>query len=272
MVQPTKQAPQKHECEGAGWRLQSKPLGLAWDLMLLPYIQTPVSYPSVSCRVLFLLAAPGCPGLQMKLPDGTSEIRTFATSTPSVPAQQGERLTLVCAAPADTSRAGVLGALRLRGVARAPGWRASEPMQLDNHITGAVLPLLRAPPPSQRQGLVPPSWLLPGALLLTASSTAGAALLDPSLPSLIATAAVGSAAAGTAITTLVLPQMSRVRAAGPHCVQAEGYTLPATLLTQLPFLRWESPLGCPIHPPWLLVRRNELSSQGGVPACLKPEP
>lgn len=141
-------------------------------------------------------------------PDGTSRTFRAGTSSADVPAQPGERVSVVCAPSKPSTRQ-----RRLLLSTAPPGTRPGQPLLVANHRTGAELALVR--PPSGPQGL--PGWALPVTVLL-AGSDAASALVDPSLPLLLATGvavAVGSAVAGN---SLVLPRLKQLP---PKAVRVE---------------------------------------------------
>ncbi|CAM6105024.1 unnamed protein product [Calypogeia fissa] len=137
----------------------------------------------------------------VRAPDGLAQTHRFATQSADVPAQEGERVTMVLASPANVGRG--IGPIRFN--ARAPGWKPREPMAVTNHITGLVLNLLRAPPKPGSKAAFDTNVILPVAILL-ASTDVASGLIDPSLPRLVA---VGAAAAFT-VNTLVLPRLNQL--------------------------------------------------------------
>jgi hypothetical protein len=156
----------------------------------------------------------------VRAPDGASRTFRAATATADVPAAAGDRVTVVSAPERGRSSK----ARRLLLTTAAPGMRPGEPMSVTNHRTGAELRLGRPPPSGQTAGL--PAWVVPAAILF-AGSDAASALLDPTLPALIAGAAataVGSAVAGNA---LLLPRLKQLPS---NAVKVEG--MRQALLTQ----------------------------------------
>ncbi|CAI5943762.1 unnamed protein product [Closterium sp. NIES-65] len=178
----------------------------------------------------------------LKAPDGTSQINTFATVTPSVPAQSGERITIACAAPSfssslasslssslpsssSASRKSSASKRKIAGVFpapanRTPGWNPSEPMALTNHVTRQTLALLRAPPKATRDSgsLSLPPWVLPLGGALVAANVVGAAavsmgimepnaITDGTMGSVVGWVAAGGAATGGAYNFLLLPKL-----------------------------------------------------------------
>uniref|UniRef100_A0A7R9VZJ9 Ubiquitin-like domain-containing protein n=1 Tax=Chlamydomonas euryale TaxID=1486919 RepID=A0A7R9VZJ9_9CHLO len=157
-------------------------------------------------RAVGLLRSPASAAvhtLTVAAPDGTQRVFRFATSSPDVPAAAGERVTLVCA-PVKNSAKGS----RLVLSATPPGRKPGEAMQVTNHRTGSVTPLL-APPAAASVGGPLPAWVLPAAVLL-AGGDAASSLLDPALPALIA---AGSFTAATAVlggSTVLVPRLRQL--------------------------------------------------------------
>ncbi|CAO2210664.1 unnamed protein product [Urochloa humidicola] len=141
----------------------------------------------------------------IRAPSGTARTHRFATQTVELPAQEGERVTISLAAPSNVYRE--MGPLRIS--ARSQGFKPGEPMCLTNHINGQVSKLLRAPSKNEGSFLLSP-YLLVGALALLASGDAASAFIDPSLPRLITATAVASAAVGTTLNLVVLPEIQKL--------------------------------------------------------------
>eukprot|EP00877_Chromochloris_zofingiensis_P002415 jgi/Chrzof1/12174/Cz06g23240.t1 len=142
--------------------------------------------------------------LVVQAPDGTSRTFRAGTATADVPAQVGERITVVCAPNQGKNKQ-----RRLLLTTSPPNTRPGQPMAVTNHRTGAALPLLQ-PPVSSSQASAP-SWVIPATILLAGSDVASG-LIDPSLPTLIAAGAavaVGSTVAGN---TLLLPRLKQLPA------------------------------------------------------------
>ncbi len=114
----------------------------------------------------------------------------------------GERLTVVTSPVRNVRKGGPLNA-------SPPGTKPGEPLSATNHKTGAVLPLLRPPPSAEAAAAGVPSWLLPAAVLL-AGGDAASALLDPSLPALLAAGAMGLAGSAAAGNGLLLPRLKQL--------------------------------------------------------------
>ena len=76
----------------------------------------------------------GTLSIQVRTPSGTASTHKFATKTAELPAQEGERVTILLAAPSDVYRE--IGPLKLS--AKAPGLSPAEPMSLTNHTSGQV--------------------------------------------------------------------------------------------------------------------------------------
>ncbi|GBF93654.1 hypothetical protein Rsub_06757 [Raphidocelis subcapitata] len=138
----------------------------------------------------------------VRAPDGASRTYRAATATADVPAQVGERITVVAAPERGRSKQ-----RRVLLTTAAPGMRPGEPMSVVNHRTGTALRLGRPPAPGAQGGL--PSWVLPAAVLL-AGSDAASALIDPALPVLIAGAAAAAAGSAVAGNALLLPRLKQL--------------------------------------------------------------
>lgn len=121
--------------------------------------------------------------LVVQAPDGTARTFRVGTATADVPAQLGERVTVVCAPNKGSNKL-----RRLVLSTNPPGTQPGEPMLISNHKTGAELQLLR-PPPAGSQSAAP-GWVLPAAVML-ASADAASGLVDPVLPMLITGVAWG---------------------------------------------------------------------------------
>lgn len=135
-------------------------------------------------------------------PDGTSRTFRIGTATADVPAQLGERVTVVCAPNKGRNKL-----KRLVLSTSPPGTQPGQPMLICNHKTGIELTLLRPPLPGSQSTV--PGWLLPAAVLL-AGGDAASGLLDPALPLLIGgglAVTVGSAVAGN---SLLLPRLKQL--------------------------------------------------------------
>ncbi len=141
--------------------------------------------------------------LTVQAPDGTSRTFRAGTESANVPGQVGERVTVVSA-----PGRGVSKQQRLIPLSTAPpGVRACEPLAVCNHGTGEQLPLLRPPVSGSAAGM--PGWLLPAVVVL-AGSDAASALIDPSLPALIAAGAVAVVGSGVAGRQLVVPKLKQL--------------------------------------------------------------
>jgi hypothetical protein len=148
--------------------------------------------------------------LVVRSPSGLARTFRAASATADVPARAGERVTVVCApqrgAPSRAPRR------RLLLTPSPPGSRPGEPLEVTNHATGAVLPLVRAPP--KGSSAVPgsiPGWALPLAVLL-AGSDAASALVDPALPALLAAGLAATTVSALAGSTLVVPKLKQLPA------------------------------------------------------------
>ncbi|KAI0523472.1 hypothetical protein KFK09_005867 [Dendrobium nobile] len=140
----------------------------------------------------------------VRTPSGIASTNKFATKTVELPAQEGERVTIVLAAPATIYQE--IGPLKL--IAKPPELRPGEPMSLTNHKTGQVSQLLRAPF-SENSFLSNPSILFTS-LAVLASGDAASGFIDPSLPRLISVVVIASLAVGTTVNRVILPQLSKL--------------------------------------------------------------
>uniref|UniRef100_A0A0D3GZ37 Uncharacterized protein n=1 Tax=Oryza barthii TaxID=65489 RepID=A0A0D3GZ37_9ORYZ len=141
----------------------------------------------------------------IRTPSGTARTHRFATQTVELPAQEGERVTISLAAPSNVYRE--MGPLKIS--ARSQGFRPGEPMSLTNHINRQVSRLLRAPSKNEGPFVFNP-YLLVGALALLASGDAASAFIDPSLPRFITATALASAAVGTTLNQVILPEIRKL--------------------------------------------------------------
>ncbi|XP_025820245.1 uncharacterized protein LOC112896483 isoform X3 [Panicum hallii] len=141
----------------------------------------------------------------IRAPSGIARTHRFATQNVELPAQEGERVTISLAAPSNVYNE--MGPLKI--AARSQGFKPGEPMCLTNHNNGQVSKLLRAPSKNEGSFFLSP-YLLIGALALLASGDAASAFIDPSLPRLITATAVASAAVGTTLNQVVLPEIQKL--------------------------------------------------------------
>ncbi|XP_020580268.1 uncharacterized protein LOC110024564 isoform X2 [Phalaenopsis equestris] len=141
----------------------------------------------------------------VRTPSGIACTNKFATKTVKLPAQGGERVTIVLAAPANIYQE--IGPLKLS--AKPPELRPGEPMSLTNHTTGQVSQLVRAPLREEYSFLSNPSLLFTS-LAVLASGDAASGFIDPSLPRLISVVAVASLAVGATVSRVILPQLSKL--------------------------------------------------------------
>ncbi|KNA20195.1 hypothetical protein SOVF_054710 [Spinacia oleracea] len=141
----------------------------------------------------------------IQTPSGAARTHRFATSTPDVPAQPGERVTIALAAPSSVFRE--VGPFRISP--KAPKYYPSEPLCLTNHRDSRESLLLRAPSANSKASLLNPSIVLP-LLVLLASGDAASGYINPSLPQLLPVAAAASLAVGATLNTVVLPQLGQL--------------------------------------------------------------
>jgi hypothetical protein len=140
--------------------------------------------------------------LVVQAPNGNSRTFRVGTATADVPAQQGQRITVV-----SSPGSGANKLRRLLLSTSPPGTQPGEPMLISNHTTGTELLLLRPPQPGTQNGI--PGWVLPATVLL-AGGDAASGLVDPALPLLIAggvALAAGSAVAGN---SLLVPNLKKL--------------------------------------------------------------
>ncbi|KAL0329944.1 UNVERIFIED_CONTAM: hypothetical protein Sradi_4981100 [Sesamum radiatum] len=141
----------------------------------------------------------------VETPSGVARTHRFATETVDLPAQEGERVTVAVAAPLSAYRE--VGPLKFSP--RVPNFYPGEPMCLTNHRDGRESRLLRAPPKDAGKSMLNLSTLLP-ILAVFATGDAASGFFDPSLPQLIAAAAVSSLVVGVTFNSLVLPQLNKL--------------------------------------------------------------
>ncbi|KAL2651246.1 hypothetical protein R1flu_019374 [Riccia fluitans] len=141
----------------------------------------------------------------VRAPDGLARTHRFATDSADVPAQEGERVTIALACPANSGRG--FGPIRFNS--RTPGWQPSEPMAITNHVTGRVAELIRAPPKAGTGAIFDTNFILPLTVLL-ASTDAASGLVDPTLPRLITASATAAVVLGGAANRFVLPRLSQL--------------------------------------------------------------
>lgn len=141
----------------------------------------------------------------IRAPNGLAFTHRFATQSADLPAQEGERVTIALAAPSNVGRA--IGPFRLS--TRTPGRRPREPMCITNHVTGLEFHPLQAPPKYDSSASFGTSLIVPAVALL-ASGDAATAFIDPTLPKLILSVAASAIVLGTAMNTLVMPQLNQL--------------------------------------------------------------
>ncbi|GLU05971.1 hypothetical protein SLE2022_230430 [Rubroshorea leprosula] len=141
----------------------------------------------------------------VRTPSGVARTQRFATKTVDLPAQEGERVTLASAAPANVSRE--VGPFKFSP--KVPNFYPGEPICLTNHNDGRESPLLRAPIKDGNISLLNPTFLIPLVTVLAAGEAASG-IIDPSLPQLLAIATIGSLGFGAALNTVILPQLNQL--------------------------------------------------------------
>eukprot|EP00198_Chlamydomonas_reinhardtii_P009690 XP_001699027.1 predicted protein [Chlamydomonas reinhardtii] len=155
-------------------------------------------------RALGLVKKPGVAAIHefvLQAPDSTSRTFRVGTENATVPAQVGERLTVVSSPVRNVRQGGLFNA-------SPPGTRPGEALSATNHKTGTVLQLLR-PPASVEQAGALPSWVLPVAVVL-AGGDAASSLLDPALPLLLAAGAASLAGGSLVTSSVVVPRLKQL--------------------------------------------------------------
>ncbi|XP_038991195.1 uncharacterized protein LOC120114306 [Hibiscus syriacus] len=141
----------------------------------------------------------------VQTPSGMARTHRFATETVDIPAQEGERVTIACAAPSNVYRE--VGPFKFSP--KAPNFYPGEPMCLTNHKDGRESQLLRAPANDGNMSILKPQFIIPLLTVLTAGDVASG-IIDPSLPKLLSVAAVGSLAVGATLNAVVFPQLNQL--------------------------------------------------------------
>lgn len=141
----------------------------------------------------------------VQTPSGMARTHRFATETVDLPAQEGERVTIACAAPSNIYRE--VGPFKF--TPKAPNFYPGEPMCLTNHRDGRESLLLRAPMKDENSSLFTPSALI-SLLAVLAAGDAASGMIDPSLPQILSVAAVASLSVGATLNAYVLPQLNQL--------------------------------------------------------------
>ncbi|TYH40903.1 hypothetical protein ES332_D12G279300v1 [Gossypium tomentosum] len=139
----------------------------------------------------------------VQTPSGVARTHRFATETVELPAQEGERVTIACAAPSNVYRE--VGPFKFSPKAR--NFYPGEPMCLTNHKDGRESQLLRAPAKDGNTSILKPQFVIP-LLTVLAAGDAASGVIDPSLPQLLSVAAVGSLAVGATLNAVIFPQLN----------------------------------------------------------------
>ncbi|KAJ3695708.1 hypothetical protein LUZ60_001085 [Juncus effusus] len=147
----------------------------------------------------------------LKTPTGTAVTYRFATKTPNVPAQQGERITLSLSAPSNSLRE--LGPLKLGP--RPTDLKPSQPMCVTNHVTSQTLDLVRPPDSKTDSGLTGLVGLnqvgVIGAVLLVGSSgDFMGGFVDVDLVRFVLGSLVVTGALGAVVNRAVLPELRKL--------------------------------------------------------------
>ncbi|XVF10401.1 hypothetical protein REPUB_Repub07fG0179600 [Reevesia pubescens] len=141
----------------------------------------------------------------VQTPSGMARTHRFATETVDLPALEGERVTIACAAPSNVFRE--VGPFKFSP--KAPNFYPGEPMCLTNHKDGRESQLLRAPAKDGNSFLLKPEFFIPLLSVLAAGDVASG-IIDPSLPQLLSFAAVGSLALGATLNSVIFPQLNQL--------------------------------------------------------------
>ncbi|XP_010545183.1 PREDICTED: uncharacterized protein LOC104817626 isoform X2 [Tarenaya hassleriana] len=140
----------------------------------------------------------------VQTPSGMARTHRFATETAERAAQEGERVTIVSAAPPNVYRE--VGPFKFSP--KAPNIYPGEPMSLTNHKDGRETLLLRPPSKDGDKSLQPSLIITVFAVLATGD--AASSIIDPNLPQLLSVAAIASLAVGATINSLILPQFNQL--------------------------------------------------------------
>eukprot|EP00892_Ulva_mutabilis_P001097 jgi/Ulvmu1/10989/UM007_0169.1 len=137
----------------------------------------------------------------VRAPDGISRTFRFGTTTADVPAQEGERVSVIACPEASQS-------LRKQGLltSRPPGTKPGEPLEVVNHELGTRTLLVR--PTSKAAAALPP-WLpyAAGAFLL---ADFGSGFVDANLPTLIAGGAAAAGASFVGGNQFLIPRLKQL--------------------------------------------------------------
>jgi hypothetical protein len=152
--------------------------------------------------------------LSVASPAGQQRAFRVGTAGPDVPARLGHRISVATAAPWGQS-----GGMQPRGRDRLvsrilppipPRSRPSQALEVSNHDTGAVIPVV-VPPPAAGVATGPTiGGLWPTLLALAAVGDGASGLVDPALPGLLLAGAAVASASVAAVDALVLPQVARL--------------------------------------------------------------
>ena len=137
------------------------------------------------------------------------------TEGSEVPCAVGQRVTAVAAgsAPSDGAESSFSlrrrrgGAARMLLPPRPVGSSQGQWLELCNHDTGDVLPLVPPPPP---QAASPGPPLLPPLLLLLAAGDGASAVVDPALPALLLVSALATLGTAATLRSRLLPALRRL--------------------------------------------------------------
>lgn len=161
----------------------------------------------VAARAVGLLRKPPVAAvheLVVTAPNGNSRTFRVGTGSADVPAQQGQRITVVCSPGSGANKL-----RRLMLSTSPPGTQPGEALLICNHTTSTELQLLRPPRPGTQTGI--PGWVLPTTVLL-AGGDAASGLMDPALPLLITGSVVLAVGSAVASNTLLVPSLKKLPA------------------------------------------------------------
>ena len=153
--------------------------------------------------------------LSVASPAGQQRAFRVGTAGPDVPARLGHRISVACAAPWGQSGDSVQPRGRDRLVSRIlppipPRSRPSQALEVSNHDTGAVIPVVEPPPAAGVASGPTVGSLWPTLLALAAVGDGASGLVDPALPGLLLAGAAVASASVAAVDALVLPQVARL--------------------------------------------------------------
>ncbi|XWS50095.1 hypothetical protein CRYUN_Cryun12cG0059200 [Craigia yunnanensis] len=158
-----------------------------------------------SMRILKQTFPAAVHSILVQTPSGMACTHRFATEKVDLPAQEGERATIACAAPSNVYRE--VGPFKFSP--NAPNFYPGEPICLTNHKDGRESQSPRAPAKDGNSSLLKPEFFIQLLTVLAAGEVASG-ILDPSLPHLLSVAAVGSLAVGATLNAVIFPQLNQL--------------------------------------------------------------